>query len=381
MKYTAYVGCATGEDRKEGIRVLECDASTGSFRTLAVYDAYAGTTYMALNRDGTRLYSVLGRSSFGPGGRNGGLAAFTLGGPVCDRLSLMNEIPTGWTIPCHVSLDPSEKALVYAEYSCGTAGYADLAADGSIDAACAGCPGEVNARCQVRHKGDGPNKPRQDSAHAHCSVVTPDGRFQMVVDLALDKVMAYDFAQRSEGMRLVPKACIDTRRLAPGAGPRHIVFHPNGKFAYVVFELGNLVASFRYTGEGFEHVATLPLMKSGEAMDACKAAAVKVSEDGTQLFCSNRDISRSGHDSISVFNIDPSTGAMEFLNCAGLGGSFPRDFQFFPGGRFCLVGLKESWRVCSFAYDRAKGSFERVAAMEGVYRPLFFAFNLRTARV
>ena len=210
--------------------------------------------------------------------------------------------------------------------------------------------------------------------------MTPDGRFQMVVDLTLDKVMAYDFANRAEGMKLVPAACIDTRKFAPGAGPRHIVFHPNGKFAYVVFELGNLVASFRYTGEGFEHVATLPLLTSKEAMEACKAAAIKVSEDGTQLFCSNRDISRSGYDSISVFNIDPATGAMEFLNNARLGGSFPRDFQFFPGGRFCLAGLKESWRVCSFAYDRAKGTFERVAVMEGVYRPLFFAFNLRSAR-
>ena len=341
-KYTAYVGSYTGESHNDGIHVFECDAGTGDFKTIAVYDAYENPTYMALNRDGTRLYSVLGRRAFGPGGRNGGLAAFSLGGAAGEKLTFMNEIPTGWTVPCHVSLDPSEKALVYAEYSCGTAGYADLKADGSIDPACAGKAGEVNARCQVRHEGDGPNKPRQDRAHAHCSVVTPDGRFQMVVDLTLDKVMAYDFANRAEGMKLVPAACIDTRKFAPGAGPRHIVFHPNGKFAYVVFELGNLVASFRYTGEGFEHVATLPLLTSKEAMEACKAAAIKVSEDGTQLFCSNRDISRSGYDSISVFNIDPATGAMEFLNNARLGGSFPRDFQFFPGGRFCLAGLKES---------------------------------------
>ena len=74
MKYTAYVGSATGENRNEGIHVFECDADTGDFKTLAAYDAYADTTYMALNRDGTRLYSVLGRRAFGPGGRNGGLA-------------------------------------------------------------------------------------------------------------------------------------------------------------------------------------------------------------------------------------------------------------------------------------------------------------------
>ena len=176
-------------------------------------------------------------------------------------------------------------------------------------------------------------------------------------------------------MKELPYAAINTRGIAPGAGPRHIVFHPNGRFAFVIFELGNLVASFRYTGRGFEHVATCPLLE-GEAMKACKAAAVKVSEDGTQLFCSNRDISRSGYDSITVFNIEPTTGKMEFLSNARVGGAYPRDFEFMPGGKFCLVGLKEDWRVASFAYDREKGSFTEVARMEGVYRPLYFKFKV-----
>ena len=90
------------------------------------------------------------------------------------------------------------------------------------------------------------------------------------------------------------------------------------------------------------------------------------------MFCSNR-----GHDSITVFNVDAGTGKMAFLNNAKLGGQFPRDFAFFPGGKFCMVGLKESWRLASFAYDRAKGTFDLVASMEGVYRPLFFTFKTK----
>ncbi len=375
MKYITYVGSYTDATRKEGIHILESDSSTGDFRTLGVVDTLENPTYMALNCDCTRLYTVVGRNTFGPRGRDGGLAAFSVKG---DRLEFINEIPTGWTTPCYVALDPSEKALVYAEYSCGTAGYANLRPDGSIDPSFAGAAGEINPLCQVQHVGDGPNKPRQDKAHAHCSIVTPDGRFQMVVDLTLDQIKAYDFANRASGMKEVVSASIDTRRFAPGAGPRHIVFHPNGKLAFVVFELGNLVASFRYTGLGFEHVATRPLL-GDEAMKACKAAAVKLSEDGTQLFCSNRDISRSGYDSITVFDIDPVTGDMEFLNNAKVGGAYPRDFEFMPGGKFCLVGLKEDWRVASFAYDRAKGSFAEVARMEGVYRPLFFKFKSPSA--
>ena len=169
----------------------------------------------------------------------------------------------------------------------------------------------------------------------------------------------------------VPAATIDTRKIAPGAGPRHIVFHPNGRFAFVIFKLKNLVASYRYTGEGFEFIEIKDLLAKGFT-DFSKAAAIKLSEDGSQLFCSNR-----GHDSITVFNVDAGTGKMAFLNNAKLGGQFPRDFAFFPGGKFCMVGLKESWRLASFAYDRAKGTFDLVASMEGVYRPLFFTFKTK----
>ena len=370
MKYTTYVGSYTGAGHPEGIHILESDAETGDFRLMNVIDTVADPIYMALNRDCTRLYTVLARPGFGPKGRNGGLAAFSLNARG-DRLELLNEIPTGWTVPCYVALDPSEKALVYAEYSCGTAGYADLRADGSIDPACAGAPKVVNARCQVQHAGEGPNKPRQDKAHAHCAVVTPDGKYELVVDLTLDKVVAYDFANRADGLKAVPEACIDTGKVVPGAGPRHIVFHPNGKLAFIVFELHSLVASYRYTGAGFEFVEVKSLLAPG-LTDFSKASAIKLSADGSQVFCSNR-----GHDSITVFDVDADTGKLEFLNNSKVGGQFPRDFEFFPGGKFCLVGLKESWRIASFAYDRAKGAFEPVASMEGVYRPLFFKFKTR----
>ena len=108
------------------------------------------------------------------------------------------------------------------------------------------------------------------------------------------------------------------------------------------------------------------------AGDSSKAAAIRLSEDGTQVLCSNR-----GHDSISVFNADPDTGHMERINVAKLGGKFPRDFQFMPGGKFVIAGLKESWRVASYAYDAATGAFEEAARIDGIYRPLFFAFKTR----
>ncbi len=373
MIYTAYVGSYTGESRNDGIHIFACNNETGDFHTMRVIDTFQNPTYMALTRDCSRLYVALNGPSFGPAGANGGLAAFKVGGDG-EKLSLINTIPTGRTGACHVSLAPDERTLVYAEYSCGTAGYADLSWRGALEERCAGAPGKLNPLAQVQHAGDGPNKPRQDRAHAHCAIVTPDGKYQLVVDLSLDKIVAYDFVHRAEGLKEVPAASIDTRRIAPGAGPRHIVFHPNGRFAFVIFELLNKVASFRYTGEGFSFIEIKELL-SPDRTNFSKAAAIKISEDGRQLFCSNR-----GQDSITVFNLDPETGKMAFLNNAPLDGKFPRDFEFMPGGRFCLVGLKESWRVVSYAYDAAKGAFAPVATMEGIYRPLFFKFNLRSAR-
>lgn len=372
MKYVTYVGSATDAGNPDGIHILESDAETGTFRLLGKIGTLGNPIYMAVNRDCTRLYSAASSPSFGPRGRNGGLVSFAVKG---DRLEFMNEIPTGWTTPCHVSLSPNEDALVYAEYSCGTAGYANLKADGTIDPAFSGRPGEIDPRFQVRHVGDGPNKPRQDAAHCHCAIVTPDSRFQLVVDLTLDQVKAYDFAGRAAGMKEVASATIHTKPL--GAGPRHVVFHPNGKFMFVIFELGNYVASYRYTGAGFEFISQFPLMTEPAGMEGCKAAAIKVSEDGSQLFCSNRDISKKGYDSISVFNVDQKTGQLAFLNNAKLAGSFPRDFEFMPGGRFCIVGLKMSGVIASYAYDRAKGTFTEVQRMENVFRPLYFRFKTR----
>lgn len=366
MKYLTYVGSYTGAGHTDGLHVLESDAETGAFRVLRAIPL-ENPTYMALNRACTRLYVGLGHPSFGPKGRNGGVAAFAVKG---DDLELLNEFSTGWTVPCYVSLDPAEQALVYAEYSCGTAGYADLAADGSLDPACAGAPNTINPRCQVQHVGDGPNKPRQDRAHAHCAVVTPDGKYQMVVDLTLDRIIAYDFVHRAQGLREIPSASIDTRAIVPGAGPRHILFHPNGKLAFVIYELHSLISSFCYTGTGFEHIETQNLLAKGFT-DFSKASAIKLSEDGTQLFCSNR-----GHDSITVFNVDTEAGRLSFLNNAKLGGQFPRDFAFMPGEKFMLAGLKESWRLASYAYDRANGTFAEVARQDGIYRPLYINFKI-----
>ena len=196
--------------------------------------------------------------------------------------------------------------------------------------------------------------------------MTPDGKYVCYVDLGLDAVKVFDFANRRTRFRELPEKSF--RTFPAGAGPRHILFHPNGRFAFIVFELGNLVASYRYDDGVFSPVSTQPLIPA-EFSDFSKAAAIKISADGRRVFCSNR-----GHDSISAFDLDPETGVLEPRAVMPLGGSFPRDFEFMPGEKFLLAGLKMDGVLRVYAYDREACALKPVQDLPGYNRPLYVRF-------
>jgi 6-phosphogluconolactonase len=354
MKYVTYIGSQTSKDQKNGIHICESDSETGDFKLIEKLDVLENPIYMALSKDCSRLYCVFSDPKIGSGSCNGGIAAFKADGA---KLEKMNSVFTARSVPCHVSLSIDEKRLLFAEYSKGTAGIVNLNRDGSID--------DTSLRL-VEHFGDGPNKPRQDAAHAHCAIATPDNKYMLVADLGIDYIKAYELEKCGCEMKEANAATI--RTVPAGAGPRHMIFHPNGKILYVLFELTNLVSSYRYDGRRFTLIETQSLIPAWYK-DFSKASAIKISADGKQLFCSNR-----GYDSIAVFNLDAVSGHMELLNIAKLDGSFPRDFEFMPGEKFCLIGFEKSNTVKSYAYEKATGKFTEVAKMEGIYRPLYFKF-------
>lgn len=362
MKYITYVGSETDAKHPIGLHILECDSETGDFRVLGSVSDGENPTYGALTRDCRHFYSVTGRPGFGGKGANGGLAAYEVEG---DKLRPLNCVPTGHTVPCHISLSPDEKTLVWAEYSHATCGFAELAADGSIS----------SVRKMVQHFGSGPNKKRQEKAHAHCSIVSPDSKYQLVVDLGIDQIKAYDFANRATaGMKECEDVTIHT--VPPGAGPRHVIFQKNGRIMYVIFELLNLVASYRYDGKSFEFIEERALISDPALNADCKASAIKLSADGRQLFCSNRDCTRAARETITIFNTDPDTGRMEFLSETPVNGIFPRDFEFMPGEKFVLVAYQLDGHLSSFAYDRATGKFTLVKRMGGFHQPLYVRFKV-----
>jgi 6-phosphogluconolactonase len=353
MKVLTYVGGYT-DGKKEGIHIFESDTETGAFRPVGVVSGIENATYLSLSATRPLLYAAQGMPEYGPNATNGAIAAYTIKG---DTLLPLNHQPLGVTPPCYVALDPAEQAVVFAEYTNAVAGVFELNADGSL----ADAPPVT-----VRHAGKGPDPKRQEKAHAHCSVVSPDGRHLCIADLGLDQVKVYDFPARASGLKEKPALTITS---AGGAGPRHLIFHPNGTTAYLLHELNNTLASFLYTGEAFVHRQTLSLLPPDFAAYS-KASAIKFSADGRRLFGSNR-----GHDSIAVYDIDPDTAKMTLARISTLAGKGPRDFAFMPGEKFVLLGHEDSNELMSYAYDQATGALTPASDPFALYRPVYVAFG------
>lgn len=347
MNTMVWVGSYTDESLA-GIHVLDVDPAAGELRPLNVLKGIENPTYLALNRARTRLYTVCSRAPGAPRDAAGAVAAYAIEGASLRRL---NMCPTPGSVPCHLSLAPDEQTLVFAEYAGGHAGLLALDANGALAS---------DSLVTVRHKGRGPDPVRQESAHAHFAAVTPDGRWLTVCDLGLDQVILYDFAHARQGLRADPARAFHA---APGAGPRHLRFHPNGRLAFLLNELDSTVVALRYTGESFEEIQTIRALPDDFAGES-KAAALKVTPDGRCLITSNR-----GFDSLTTFAIDPDSGRLERLAISPLTGSFPRDFELLPDGRTLLVGHKLSNEIVCYAFDPASGAITRQPGTYPVHRP------------
>ena len=325
-KQIGYIGASSGV-KPNALKIVEVDAETGAIAVRGSLPV-ANATYIAVNRARTRLYTSLADPA-GQKGKNGGVAVYALdksGTP-----THLETLATGHPAPCHLSLSPDEKKLVFAEYGRGTAGWVDLKADGTF--------AKETLMGIVSEDPTGPSKPRQDRPHCHCARVTPDGKYVCIVDLGTDRVKIYS-AKTGAFVR-------DLVTTPAGAGPRHITFHPNGRFAFLLFELENYVASYSYADGHFTPIQQLKLTPEGFT-DFSKAAAIKLSADGSELYCSNR-----GHESIAIFSVNADTGAIARRGIVKLDGAFPWDFELLPGEKVLAVGFQKDGALRTYRYDKA----------------------------
>ena len=352
-----YVGCNTGSPELQALHVLECDTETGAARIVQSVKGLQGTIYFQLDRDGRFLYSGLDDQK--DGGSVGSAVRFPVGsdgrlGPV-ERLA---ELPC--EAPCHVSLTPDGKRVAFAAYRSGTCGTV-------------GVDGRGLKTYVFPDDATGPNRKRQQKAYAHQTFFLPDGTLG-VVDLGCDRIRFFD------PVTMAPAAIPDIA-FDPGDGPRHALFSKDGRFLFVVCELGSCVYALSAASQprnlpAFTRLCRVSMLPAGfnrwepdgETL-ATKASAVKLTADGKILMASNR-----GHDSIAFFDVGED-GRLSLRTVAKLTGRFPRDFELMPGEKFMVVGHKLSDEIQVYRFDRAACTLEPAGAPIPAWRPLCFTFG------
>lgn len=232
--------------------------------------------------------------------------------------------PSGGAHPCHLAMDATGRWLLVSNYGSGTVGVLPIAEDGAL--------GEMTDL--IRHHGHGPHPERQEGPHAHSAAFAPDQRFVIVADLGIDELVIYAFDP--ERGKLTPHGA---GRARPGAGPRHMTFHPNGRFLYVANELDSTVTLYDYdAGNGaFRERQSLETLPPDAPENT--VADIHITAAGDRLYVSNR-----GHNSLAVFDI-AADGGLSRAAIRPCGGDWPRNFAIAPGGRFLLVANQNSGDV------------------------------------
>lgn len=332
-----FIGTYT-TDGSKGIYVYRFQPETGELVFTGHTAQETDPSFLAPSVDGRTLYSVSETGNF-DGKPTGAVSAWRLD-PASGALAFLNRQPSGGTSPCHLSVTADGRFVAAASYGSGTVCLLPVAADGSLQ------PGGT-----VQHEGSGPNAKRQKGPHAHS--ITPDpstGRLY-AADLGIDQIRLYDIADGA--LKSADPAALV---MPAGVGPRHLAFHANGRWLYVINEMGNSVTLFTRADaqSPFVLVESVPTLPEGwEGESTC--ADIHIHPNGQFLFGSNR-----GHDSIVSYRIDPATGKLTLVGHTPSGGRQPRNFALDPSGRFLYAAHQKSGNVVGFRVDPATGGLSPI---------------------
>jgi 6-phosphogluconolactonase len=312
-------------------------------------------SFLALDEKRRLVFAVNEVDRFN-GQASGSVSAFAID-PATGKLRPLNQKPSMGAGPCHLVLDRAGRHVLVANYSGGTVAVLPVDADGRLG----------DATSVIKHTGKSVNPQRQEAPHPHCVALDPANKFAFVCDLGIDKVMAYKYDAHAG--TLTP-AAQPFATLAPGAGPRHMVFRPDAKFAYVCSELSSTITAFAYDaaiGKLTEvgTVSSLPPHFVGANSDA----EIQMHPSGKWLYASNR-----GHNSVAVFAIDPAKGTLEFVADQDTGGKTPRHFGLQPGAKHLAIGNQDSNTVLVCRIDPDNGRLKPAGVFADAPSPVCVVF-------
>lgn len=346
-----YVGTYT-RGKSEGIYVYRMNPDSGELRHAATVKGVSNPSFLAIDPKRRFLYAANESGEFA-GRQGGGVTAYAIDRKTGDLRKLNERHSPG--VPCHVSVHPSGKFVLAANYGGGNVVIYPVSAGGAL--------GEASDVAQ--HAGKGVDPKRQDGPHAHCVMLDAAGRFAFAPDLGIDKVMVYRVDVKNG--KLVPNGFAATKA---GAGPRHFDFHPSGEFAYVINELDSTLTAFAYDkAKGalteLQTVSTLP----PDFIGTNSCADIHVHPSGKFVYGSNR-----GHDSVVAFAIDQSAGKLNLIAHESTRGKWPRNFAIDPAGAFLLVANQNTENVVAFRIDQQTGKLTATGQTSEIPSPVCLKF-------
>jgi 6-phosphogluconolactonase len=329
--YYLFVGTYTSGS-SEGIYVYRFNAANGDAQPVDSI-ASKNPSYLAISPIGTYIYAVNENGSK----QEGEVSAYRFD-KATGKLSFLNKQLTGGTDPCYVSESRDSKWLMVANYSSGVISALPVNIDGTIAPAA-----EI-----IQLEGKGPDTARQEKAHAHSAIFSPDERYLLCADLGSDKEMVYRFNSSSKQPLSAGRDSVAS--VLPGAGPRHIVFHPRKPDVYLIEELTGTIDAFHFTNgalKPFQHISTHPEDYKGQK----GSADIHITPNGKFLYASNRGDANT----IAIYGIDAASGKLHSKGFQPVLGKHPRNFIIDPTGRFLLVANRDTDNIVVFKIDPVTG--------------------------
>lgn len=335
------------------IRALRFDPATGALTALGAVAEGLRSTWTLAHPTLPVLYAVDDDNT-----REGSVTAFAVD-RATGALTRLNEVASGGSGTTYLSLDAPSMTLLAANFGGGSSSSIALQRDGRLGA-------RVST---IRETGSGPHR-RQTSAHAHGIVVDPSGRYALVSDLGADRIFIYSFERATHEMSRDDSANPPPFVAAPGSGPRHIAFAPDGRMAYLLNELTAEIVALRWNAAqgALTLVQSQPI--SSASFEGVKSGAeVATSHDGRFVYVADR-----GENTLLTYRVQPDSGALTLVQRVASGGERPWHFAIHASGQWMLVANQRSGKVNVFRIDPASGKLADTGHAADIPSPVSLTF-------
>lgn len=343
--YYLLVGTYTSE-ASDGIYVYKFNIATGEASYVSEVTGVENPAYLAVSPDERFVYSVNEFDEDGPS-----LSSFSFD-KSDGTLTFLNKKTSNGGAPCYISIDKTGQAVFAGNYLGGSLVMLPVNADGTLQ----------DPKLTIEREGSSVNEERQESPHVHCTYVSPDNSRLFIADLGTDEVVGYAYHEDEVRLESVPSSVYKSK---PGAGPRHLTFHPNGEYAYLINELNGSVDAFTYRDKQLNHIQTISTLPANYK-GAVSGADIHVSPDGRFLYASNRE----DLNNIVIYSINQKNGRLSFAGQKSTGGVHPRNFMIDPTGNYLLAANRHTDNIVVFSRNKETGMLTTTGTEIEVSQPV-----------